>query len=84
MMNFPSALSIKAGADYRNRRNTHQIGQGDNVTINPADVHSCNPYHGTWSRSMLFVDALEMGEIQQEMTSNQHYDYVAFGRMIQS
>ncbi|NRB69000.1 MAG: AraC family transcriptional regulator [Vibrio sp.] len=75
---FSFGIIHQGRADYRNRRNTHQIGQGDIVTINPADVHSCNPYHGTWSYSMLFVDALEMGEIQQEMTSKQHYDYVAF------
>lgn len=75
---FSFGIINQGCADYRNRRNTHQIGQGDIVTINPADIHSCNPHQGTWSYSMLFVDALEMGEIQQEMSSNQRYDYLAF------
>lgn len=75
---FSFGIINQGRADYRNRRNTHQIGQGDIVTINPADIHSCNPHQGTWSYSVLFVDALEMGQIQQEMSSNQQYDYLAF------
>lgn len=39
----------------------------DIVTINPADVHSCNPKGNTWSYSLLFVDPLKMGENQREV-----------------
>ncbi|NOI28536.1 AraC family transcriptional regulator [Vibrio coralliilyticus] len=75
---FSFGIINQGRADYRNQRKTHQIGQGDIVTINPADIHSCNPHQGTWSYSMLFVDALKMGEIQQEMRSSQYYNYLAF------
>ncbi|MBA5761086.1 AraC family transcriptional regulator [Vibrio sp. 404] len=70
-------------ADYRNRKQTHRISQGDVVTINPADVHSCNPDLGSdksnaWSYRMLFVDTLKMGQIQSEILPQQHIDYLPF------
>ncbi len=65
-------------ADYHNRHHLHRIGKGDVVTLNPADVHSCNPESGTWSYRMLFVDTLKMGEIQQEILQNYADDYFPF------
>ena len=80
-------------ADYRNRHNLYRIGQGDIVTINPFDVHSCNPelhaanadhpdsHHSdlqAWSYRMLFVDTLKMGEVQQDVLQNQHSHYTPF------
>lgn len=69
-------------ADYRNHKVTHHIGKGDIVTINPADVHSCNPEAGTWSYSMLFVDTKQMGLVQREILNQQRTgcsdDYVPF------
>ncbi|MGF1718447.1 AraC family transcriptional regulator [Vibrio kyushuensis] len=64
---FSFGLIQQGRAAYQNRGSTHQIGAGDIVTINPADVHSCNPEAGTWSYSMLFVDTLKMGEFQKEV-----------------
>ncbi|UTV28834.1 helix-turn-helix transcriptional regulator [Photobacterium atrarenae] len=65
-------------ADYRNRQRIHRIGRGDLVTINPADVHACNPEAGTWSYRMLFVDALTMGDAQQEVLQSRAHDYMPF------
>lgn len=75
-------------ADYRNRHNTYHIGQGDIVTINPFDVHSCNPElhlantnhsdQRAWSYRMLFVDTLKMGEVQQDVLQNQTSHYTPF------
>ncbi|MGF1909330.1 AraC family transcriptional regulator [Vibrio kasasachensis] len=70
-------------ADYRNRKQTHRIEKGDIVTINPADVHSCNPdlssdQTDAWSYRMLFVDTLKMGEIQSEILPRQNLDYLPF------
>lgn len=69
-------------AEYRNRHTNHHIGQGDIVTINPADVHSCNPERGTWSYSMLFVDSGQMGQMQQEVMAcsdgGHRQDYLPF------
>ncbi|MCK6264207.1 AraC family transcriptional regulator [Vibrio sp. ZSDE26] len=64
---FSFGLIQQGRAAYQNRGTTHQIGAGDIVTINPSDVHSCNPEAGTWSYSMLFVDTLKMGEFQKEV-----------------
>lgn len=70
-------------ADYRNRNQIHRIIKGDIVTINPADVHSCNPDLGhdqtdAWSYRMLFVDTLKMSEIQSDILPRQHLDYMPF------
>ena len=70
-------------ADYRNRKQTHRIIKGDIVTINPADVHSCNPDLGSddtnaWSYRMLFVDTIKMGQIQKTILAKQNCDYVPF------
>ncbi|OEE30781.1 transcriptional regulator [Vibrio genomosp. F10 str. ZF-129] len=79
---FSFGLIQQGHATYQNRGHTHQIGSGDIVTINPADVHSCNPEAGTWSYCMLFVDAFKMGEFQQDILGNDNNaylnDYVPF------
>jgi AraC-like DNA-binding protein len=64
---FSFGLIKQCRAAYQNRGTTHQIGMGDIVTINPSDVHSCNPEAGTWSYSMLFADTVKMGEFQKEV-----------------
>lgn len=65
-------------ATYTNLGKHNQIGRGDIVTINPSDVHSCNPERGDWSYKMLFVDSLWMGNIQQQILGSQDADYSAF------
>lgn len=72
---FSFGIIEQGSADYRNHQTTHHIGKGDIVTINPADVHSCNPDAGTWSYSMLFVDAKQMGQAQREIMRQQHSGY---------
>lgn len=70
---------IDAGrARYDNHVRHHQIGVGDVVTINPADMHSCNPEQGEWSYRMLFIDAVWMGRMQQEVLGRKHMDYFGF------
>ncbi|MCF7361511.1 AraC family transcriptional regulator [Vibrio sp. A1-b2] len=54
-------------AVYKNRNKSHVIGVGDLVTINPSDIHSCNPEQDVWSYSMLFVNAFKMGQMQQDV-----------------
>ncbi|MGD8232786.1 helix-turn-helix domain-containing protein [Vibrio sp. TRT 1302] len=72
---FSFGIIQQGRADYRNHRTTHHIGKGDIVTINPADVHSCNPEAGTWSYSMLFVDSKQMGKVQQEILGHHRSGY---------
>ena len=72
-------------ADYHNRDEHYRISQGDLVTINPFDVHSCNPEtstssHGAWSYRMLFVDTIKMGEVQQDVLHNRTSSYTRFAR----
>ncbi len=72
---------IDAGeANYRNQGKKLQIHKGSTVTINPGDVHSCNPKLGNWSYRMLFVDTTWVGKLQQEMlnVSSQDYQFFAF------
>ncbi|MEF1288454.1 helix-turn-helix domain-containing protein [Vibrio sp. M260118] len=75
---FSFGIIEQGRADYRNHNTTHHIGRGDIVTINPSDVHSCNPEAGTWSYSMLFIDTEKMGQIQQEVLGQSHADYTPF------
>ncbi|MCE7628622.1 AraC family ligand binding domain-containing protein, partial [Vibrio fluvialis] len=64
---FSFGIIDSGRARYDNHVRQHQIGGGDVVTINPADMHSCNPHEGEWSYRMLFVDTLWMGQMQQEV-----------------
>ncbi len=75
---FSFGMIEQGQSDYQNRRNIHRIGRGDMVTINPGDVHSCNPEKGTWSYNMLFVDTAKMGEVQQDVLQQWGWDYVPF------
>lgn len=79
---FSFGIIQQGRATYKNRNQTHNIGAGDLVTINPADVHSCNPEKGTWSYSMLFVDALKMGQLQTDVLDDHNQkmglDYRSF------
>ncbi len=76
---------IDAGqAVYKNQTQQHSIGQGLSVTINPGDVHSCNPKQGQWSYRMLFVESAWVGQVQQEMLACPASDYLAFERQLVS
>ena len=75
---FSFGVIQQGAAHYRNLGSQHQIGRGDIVTINPSDIHSCNPVTVSWSYNMLFVDTHWMGNIQQQITGDRQYDYCAF------
>ncbi|MDD1795041.1 AraC family transcriptional regulator [Enterovibrio sp. ZSDZ42] len=75
---FSFGIINQGQANYRNRQHSHQIGRGDVVTINPVDVHACNPHEGTWSYSMLFVDTLKMGDVQRDVLQRDTSDYTPF------
>lgn len=75
---FSFGIIESGNAAYTNLGSSHTIGKGDIVTINPADVHSCNPESGEWSYKMLFVDTLWFGKIQQQVLERQGSDYYAF------
>ncbi|MPW28011.1 helix-turn-helix domain-containing protein [Agarivorans sp. B2Z047] len=65
-------------AIYKNMQRQHHISQGHSVTINPGDVHSCNPKQGAWSYRMLFVETAWVAQLQQEMFARSASDYFAF------
>lgn len=65
-------------ADYHNVKQHNTVGQGDTVTINPGDIHSCNPAVGDWSYRMLFVDTSWVGALQAELSGIDSIDYSAF------
>lgn len=70
---------IDAGsADYVNRDCSYVINVGDTVTINPGDVHSCNPREGKWSYRMLFIDSNWIRTLQSEMLDQVLTDYRPF------
>jgi len=65
-------------ADYYNLNQAHHIVKGDTVTINPGDLHSCNPQIGQWSYRMLFVDTAWIAQLQDELFNGIGLDYLAF------
>ncbi|WP_430734709.1 helix-turn-helix domain-containing protein [Halodesulfovibrio aestuarii] len=65
-------------AKYRNRKSTHRVYRTDTVTINPGDVHSCNPDSSEWSYRMLFVDTAWIGAAQAELCEKHTTDYQGF------
>ncbi|MDO6762489.1 AraC family transcriptional regulator [Agarivorans sp. 1_MG-2023] len=75
---FSFGLIDTGDAVYKNMQQQHRITAGHNVTINPGDVHSCNPKQGAWSYRMLFVDSHWVGELQQEMLVKPASDYQPF------
>lgn len=76
---------IDAGqALYKNGPRQHHITQTQSVTINPGDVHSCNPKQGQWSYRMLFVETAWVGQLQQEMLARPASDYSAFEQQLLS
>ncbi|WP_411994694.1 AraC family transcriptional regulator [Agarivorans sp. DSG3-1] len=75
---FSFGLIDTGDAVYKNMQQQHRITAGHNVTINPGDVHSCNPKQGAWSYRMLFVDSHWVGELQQEILVKPASDYQPF------
>tara|TARA_Y100000588_G_scaffold392007_1_gene502450 strand:- start:5266 stop:6087 length:822 start_codon:yes stop_codon:yes gene_type:complete len=75
---FSFGVIDRGCARYRNLNSTHQIYQGHTVTINPGDIHSCNPDKAKWSYRMLFVDTLWIGNLQQEWSRQSNVDYQPF------
>ncbi|WP_019614211.1 AraC family transcriptional regulator [Psychromonas ossibalaenae] len=69
-------------ADYHNLNQRNRIGAGDTVTINPADIHSCNPMAGDWSYRMLFVQTNWIGQLQSEMLNIDSIDYQPFSEVL--
>jgi AraC-like DNA-binding protein len=64
---FSFGVIDEGEADYINQDYTHTIRAGDTVTINPGDVHSCNPKLDKWSYRMLFINSDWIRELQSEM-----------------
>jgi len=75
---FSFGVIDEGEAAYSNQRHKDYIGSGDIVTINPGDVHSCNPNEGRWSYRMLFVDSHWLGGVQKEMLTTNGNDYQLF------
>lgn len=80
---FSFGIIDSGNANYLNQQRKNQIRQGDVVTINPVDIHSCNPEQNAdgvskWSYRMLFVDTSEMAKYQRELLPKQDFDYTPF------
>ncbi len=80
---FSFGLILDGQANYQNRQVIHQIAKGDVVTINPDDVHSCNPTSSTWSYNMLFVEPNSLGNIQHDILEIAPNKYVPFLRDVE-
>ncbi|GAB2644456.1 AraC family transcriptional regulator [Vibrio panuliri] len=80
---FSFGIIDSGQACYTNQKRSNQISQGDIVTINPGDIHACNPERrlnqaAAWSYRMLFVDSREMAKYQREVSSKHAFDYTPF------
>jgi hypothetical protein len=74
---FSFGVIDKGRANYQNLHKHNDIIQGDTVTINPGDAHSCNPADGEWSYRMLFLDANYVGQQQHEIFKGDAWDFFA-------
>ncbi|WP_087021038.1 AraC family transcriptional regulator [Thaumasiovibrio subtropicus] len=71
---FSFGVIDHGSATYQNLKRRHAIQIRDTVTINPGDVHACNPNTGKWSYRMLFVDTQWLSRRQQEWREEiKHY-----------
>ena len=77
---FSFGVIDTGSAKYNNLRKTHRITTGNTVTINPGDIHDCNPDAGDWSYRMLFVNSTWLGRLQSESFNLNNIDYQAFER----
>lgn len=75
---FSFGVIDKGNANYQNLNQFNDIIQGDTVTINPGDAHSCNPADGEWSYRMLFLDAAYVGQQQHEIFKGDGWDFLPF------
>ena len=77
---FSFGVIDSGSAIYENMKENNLIGAGATVTINPGDIHSCNPKNGKWSYRMLFVNAKWVGDLQKDIFKNSNSDYQVFSQ----
>ena len=76
---FSFGVIDKGSSTYTNLNNKISIYKGNTVTINPGDIHACNPQEDDWSYRMLFVNTQWVGQLQAEMNlSNDTMDFQPF------
>ena len=80
---FSFGVIDRGRADYHNRQHKNRVGAGVTVTINPGDVHACNPSTNRWSYRMLFMEAAWLGRLQQELTGTSQ-DYEPFPTLFET
>lgn len=77
---FSLGIIDSGEAYYKNGQHQHKITQGDLVTINPGDAHSCNPFAGSWSYRMLFIDSDWLSSLQQQTFILNNHDSGGFAQ----
>ncbi|OPX56263.1 transcriptional regulator, AraC family [Oceanospirillum multiglobuliferum] len=75
---FSFGVIEQGRAIYQNGKAHYAIQTGHTVTINPGDIHACNPDNQHWSYRMLFVDSHWFGALQQELLGRDDFDYQPF------
>ncbi len=83
---FSFGVIDQGTASYQNLNQQLRTGPCDTVTINPGDLHACNPDSQHWSYRMLFLDTDWVGQLQLEfqdstgskLTGNPGSDYHPF------
>lgn len=77
---FSLGLIDSGEAYYKNGQHKHHISQGDLVTINPGDAQSCNPFAGSWSYRMLFIDSNWLSTLQHQTFTSETKDNWGFAQ----
>ncbi|MGF1869077.1 AraC family transcriptional regulator [Photobacterium indicum] len=75
---FSLGVIDRGSANYKNLNKRNRIEATNTVTINPGDIHCCNPDADDWSYRMLFIDTHWIGALQSEMLNNYNIDYLPF------
>lgn len=81
---FSFGVIDNGSAQYINQKKTNRIASTHTVTINPGDIHSCNPDAGKWSYRMLFVNTGWIGQLQAEMRGSEGTDYHPFENLYET
>lgn len=77
---FSFGVIDEGSAKYINMGKEHEIKKGATVTINPNDVHSCNPDQGLWSYRMIFVNSQWLNQLQSEMFEKNAEGFLRFSQ----
>jgi AraC-like ligand binding domain len=79
---FSIGLIAKGRCSYMNGRKVKEVSAGTVVSMNPGDVHACNPIRGEhWSYRMLYIDVAWLCKTQGVASGDRGHGFAPFSAM---